>query len=177
MAVTVNYRLGVFGFLAHPELTVNLPTTLRATMVCSTSTRPCGGCSKILRPSAAIPTGSRSPGSRPVGLRQRPDGLASIKGSDRRGHRREWLAHGTLSPVPLAKAEQAGVRFATKWERRRWRPLQDPGRIDPRVTARRASALPDRHRRLFPSRRSRWRSSPLASRPTCHYWWDGTPRR
>jgi len=52
--VTINYRLGGLGFLAHPDLTGESATGSSGNWDCSTISRLCAGCATISRPSAAI---------------------------------------------------------------------------------------------------------------------------
>ena len=65
VVVTCNYRLGPFGFLAHPALTAESPTARLGQL------RPAGpdrgsavGAGRTLPRSAAIPAASRSSASR-----------------------------------------------------------------------------------------------------------------
>ncbi len=51
----INYRLGIFGFFAHPELTQGVrAATRRATTACSIRWPRCAGSRRTSRPSAAI---------------------------------------------------------------------------------------------------------------------------
>ena len=54
-----HYRLGVFGFLAHPELDAESPHASSATTACSTRSRRCAGCATTSRRSAGTRGGSR----------------------------------------------------------------------------------------------------------------------
>jgi para-nitrobenzyl esterase len=54
VVVTINYRLGLYGFLAHPALTAESPHGRRAITACSINSRPCAGSSATSRSSAAI---------------------------------------------------------------------------------------------------------------------------
>jgi hypothetical protein len=64
VVVSINYRLGVFGFLALPSLDGEAPGTPSATTACSTSRPRCAGRAPTSRPSAAIRAVSPSPASR-----------------------------------------------------------------------------------------------------------------
>ena len=65
VALTVNYRLGVFGFLAHPELTKESPRHASGKCGAAGSARRAGsGCRTTSRPLAAIRRRSRSPENR-----------------------------------------------------------------------------------------------------------------
>ena len=138
MALTVNYRLGVFGFFAHPELTKESPhhasgnqgllDQAAALRWVQQNIAAFGGDPK------RVTIAGESAGSI-VG--QRADGLAAVERSDRRRHRRERRAdQPTLAPVPLAEGEQAGVKFATS-----------SGRGFPRGAARDAGRAAARSRR------------------------------
>jgi para-nitrobenzyl esterase len=54
VALTVNYRLGVFGFFAHPNCQKSRAKMARVIMACSTRRPPCSGCRKTLLLLAAI---------------------------------------------------------------------------------------------------------------------------
>jgi para-nitrobenzyl esterase len=43
VVVSINYRLGVLGYLAHPELSAESPSAYRATTVCSIRSKRCDG--------------------------------------------------------------------------------------------------------------------------------------
>jgi para-nitrobenzyl esterase len=53
VVVTLNYRCGLFGFLAHPGLSANRSRGSPATMACWTSWRLWPGCARTSRSSAA----------------------------------------------------------------------------------------------------------------------------
>ena len=94
VALTVNYRLNVFGFLAHPELTQESPHHASGNYGCWIRRAAlAAGCSRTSRPSAAIrgrvTIAGESAGSISVSA---PDGVAAVEGSDRRRDRRERLA-------------------------------------------------------------------------------------
>ena len=55
VVVTINYRLDVFGFLAHPELTRELGRTHPATTDCWIKLQPYNGCRRTLPRLGAIP--------------------------------------------------------------------------------------------------------------------------
>jgi para-nitrobenzyl esterase len=115
VALTVNYRLNVFGFLAHPELTKESP-------------HHASGNYGLLDQSAAlqwvrrniaafggdpdkITIGGESAGSISVSAQ-----MASplSKGLIAAAIGESGSLMGTLTPVPLPEAEQAGVKFAEK---------------------------------------------------------------
>ena len=54
VVVSINYRLGVLGWLAHPELSAESRRASPATTACSTRSRPCAGCRTTSPRSAAI---------------------------------------------------------------------------------------------------------------------------
>ena len=65
VVVTINYRLGALGFLAHPD--ARRPRASRSgTGASSTASRRSGGCRTTSRRSAATPPTSRSSASRPA---------------------------------------------------------------------------------------------------------------
>ena len=64
IVVTLNYRLGAFGFWRTTTATPRSLRRARATTVSSISRRPCAGSSAISRPLAAIRVASRCSGSR-----------------------------------------------------------------------------------------------------------------
>jgi len=59
IVVSINYRLGIFGFFAHPDLTKESAITRPATTVCWTNGRRCVGSATISERLAEIRTGSR----------------------------------------------------------------------------------------------------------------------
>ena len=65
VVVTINYRLGPLGFLAHPALAAESPTGSWATTAFSTRSRRSSGCRRTSPPSAATPGTSPSSASRP----------------------------------------------------------------------------------------------------------------
>ena len=111
VAVTVNYRLGVFGFLAHPELTKESP-------------HHASGNYGLLDQNAAlrwvqqnIAAFGGDPGEghdrRRVGrvdLGQRADGVAAVEGPDRRRDRRERRADRADAAARPARRGRGGRR-------------------------------------------------------------------
>jgi len=114
VAVTVNYRLGVFGFLAHPELTSESPhhasgnygllDQAQALRWVQRNIAAFGG------DPAKVTIAGESAGSLSVcALMASPlskDLFAAAIGES-------GSLFGTLTPVSLAQAQEAGVRFAT----------------------------------------------------------------
>src|SRR5437588_2380461 len=115
VAVTVNYRLNVFGFLAHPELTKESP-------------QHASGNYGLLDQNAAlrwVHENIAAFGGDPekVTIAGESAGSLSVSAHMVSPLSKELIAGaigesgsvmGTLPPVPLAKAEEGGVRFATK---------------------------------------------------------------
>ncbi|OQD56307.1 hypothetical protein BM536_008495 [Streptomyces phaeoluteigriseus] len=56
VVVNLNYRLGAFGYLAHPSLAKESAQGISGTTACSTSRPPCAGCRTTSWRSAATPT-------------------------------------------------------------------------------------------------------------------------
>lgn len=83
VVVTVNYRLGTLGFLAHPALEAPARS---ATTASPTSRRRCGGCATTSPRSAATRSGSRSRASRRAGHRC----ATTWSRRDRRGCSTRW---------------------------------------------------------------------------------------
>ena len=54
VVVSINYRLGVLGWLAHPELSAESPTGYPVIMACWIRSRRCDGFSTIYSHSAGI---------------------------------------------------------------------------------------------------------------------------
>lgn len=115
VAVTANYRLGVFGFLAHPDLTAESP-------------HHASGNYGLMDQNAAlvwvrenIAAFGGDPGR--VTIAGESAGSISVsaqmasplsKGLFAGAIGESGSLMGTLTPVPLSEAERAGVRFATK---------------------------------------------------------------
>lgn len=115
ITITVNYRLGVFGFLAHPELTkeslhhssgnYGLMDQHAALVWVQKNIAAFGG------DPAKVTIGGESAGSMSVcGQVASPLSKGLFRGVI--GESGSLL--GNLSPVPLADAEQNGVKLATK---------------------------------------------------------------
>jgi para-nitrobenzyl esterase len=114
VVVTVNYRLGVFGFLAHPELTRESP-------------HKASGNYGLLDQNAAlrwVQQNIKNFGGDPkrVTIAGESAGSISVSAQMASPLSRDLIAGaigesgaltGALSPVPLAKAEEAGSKFAT----------------------------------------------------------------
>lgn len=113
VAVTVNYRLGVFGFLAHPELTAESPDhasgnyglldQLAALRWVNANIAAFGG------DPARVTIAGESAGSVSVSA-QMASPLA--KGLFARAIGESGSLIGTLTPIPLKDAEAAGAKFA-----------------------------------------------------------------
>ena len=113
MAVTVNYRLGVFGFLAHPELTKESP-------------HHASGNYGLLDQSAALRWVQKNIAAfggdpKRVTIAGESAGSASVSAQMASPLSRNLIAGaigesgsvlGTLSAVPLSKGEQTGIEFA-----------------------------------------------------------------
>ena len=113
VAVTVNYRLGVFGFLAHPELTKESPHHASGNYALLDQNAALQWVRKNIAAFGGDPRqGDHRRRIRRVDRGQRADGLAAIARSDRGGDRRERVDPGALAPVPLATGEEQGVKFA-----------------------------------------------------------------
>jgi len=66
ITITANYRLGIFGYMAHPELTKESARHASGTMAFWIRQRRFAGCTTTSRPLAAIPRRLRSPANRRV---------------------------------------------------------------------------------------------------------------
>ena len=141
VVVTLNYRLGALGLLAHPSLTGKARAACRGITASSTRSRHSGGCAATSRLSAAIPRASSSPASRrgrgrvlarglaarEGALRTRPDGKRRLLPADalfggdiRPDHRpgRGLRGCDRRSPVPACpQRRSAHVRGAAAVER------------------------------------------------------------
>ena len=114
VAVTVNYRLGVFGFMAHPELTKE-------------SSHHASGNYGLLDQSAALQWVQKNIAAfggdpKRVTIAGESAGSASVSAQMASPLSKNLIAGaigesgsvlGTLSAVPLSKGEQTGVDFAT----------------------------------------------------------------
>jgi len=114
VAITVNYRLGVFGFLAHPELTKESPHHV-------------SGNYALLDQNAALQWVHRNiaafggdPGR--VTIAGESAGSIAVSAQMASPLSKDLIAGaigesgsilGALAPVPLAKGEEDGVKFAT----------------------------------------------------------------
>ena len=115
VAVTVNYRLGVFGFMAHPELTKESP-------------HKASGNYGLLDQNAALEWVRQNIASfggdpRHVTIAGESAGSISVSAQMASPLSRNLIAGaigesgaitGALPAVPLAKAEEAGTKFATE---------------------------------------------------------------
>src|SRR6267142_3827964 len=114
VALTVNYRLGVFGFLAHPELTKESP-------------RNASGNYGLLDQSAALHWVQQNIAAfggdpKKVTIAGESAGSVSVSAQMASPLSKDLIAGaigesgsivGTLSAVPLAEGEQNGIKFAT----------------------------------------------------------------
>ncbi len=115
VAITVNYRLGIFGFMAHPELTKESPhhssgnyglMDQHAALVwVKNNIAAFGG------DPAQVTIAGESAGSMSVSA-QMASPLST--GLFRGAIAESGALMGNLSPAPLATAEQSGVAFAAK---------------------------------------------------------------
>lgn len=113
VALTVNYRLGVFGFLAHPELTMESP-------------QHASGNYALLDQSAALHWVQQNIAAfggdpKKVTIAGESAGSVAVSAQMASPLSKDLIAGaigesgsvlGTLSAVPLAEAEQHGVKFA-----------------------------------------------------------------
>ena len=114
VALTVNYRLGVFGFLAHPELTKESP-------------RGASGNYGLLDQNAALRWVQKNIAAfdgdpKKVTIAGESAGSVSVSAQMASPLSKDLIAGaigesgsivGTLSAVPLAEGEQNGIKFAT----------------------------------------------------------------
>ncbi|MBV9123511.1 MAG: carboxylesterase family protein, partial [Planctomycetes bacterium] len=113
VAVTVNYRLGVFGFLAHPELTRESPHHASGNYGLLDQNEALRWVRRNIAAFGGDPQritiGGESAGSLSVCAQMASplskDLIAGAIGES-------GSPMGTLTPVPLAEAERNGVRFA-----------------------------------------------------------------
>jgi para-nitrobenzyl esterase len=114
VALTVNYRLGIFGFLAHPELSKESP-------------RKASGNYTLLDQNAALQWVQRNIAAfggdpRKVTIAGESAGSIAVSAQMASPLSKDLIAGaigesgsilGALSPVPLAEAEETGVKFAS----------------------------------------------------------------
>ena len=114
VSVTVNYRLGVFGFMAHPELTKESP-------------HKASGNYALLDQNAALRWVQKNIAAfggdpKRVTIAGESAGSVSVSAQMASPLSKDLIAGaigesgsimGTLPPVPLARAEEEGVKFAT----------------------------------------------------------------
>ena len=115
VAVTVNYRLGVFGFLAHPELTKESPHHASGNYGLLDQSAALRWVQQNIAAFGGDPTqvtiAGESAGSMSVSA-QMASPLSKALFSKAIGESGSFLNTG-FGPVPLAQGEQAGVAFAT----------------------------------------------------------------
>lgn len=115
ITITVNYRLGIFGFLAHPELTQESPHHSSGNYGLMDQHAALVWVQKNIAAFGGDPTkvtiGGESAGSMSV-CGQVASPLS--KGLFRAAIGESGSLLGNLSPVPLANAEQIGLSFMTQ---------------------------------------------------------------
>jgi para-nitrobenzyl esterase len=115
VAVTVNYRLGVFGFLAHPELTKESPHHASGNYGLLDQAEALRWVRRNIAAFGGDPgrvtIAGESAGSLSVSA-QMASPLSKDLFAGAIGESGSLM--GTLTPVPVAEAEQAGVRLATE---------------------------------------------------------------
>jgi len=115
VTVTINYRLGIFGFFAHPELTKESPHHSSGNYGLMDQHAALLWVQKNIAAFGGDPTkvtiGGESAGSMSVSAQ-----IASplSKGLFRGAIAESGAVLGNLAPIPLADAEQIGVEFAQK---------------------------------------------------------------
>jgi para-nitrobenzyl esterase len=114
VSVTINYRLGVFGFLAHPELTKESPHKASGNYALLDQTAAL----RWVRQNIAVFGGDPNR----VTVAGESAGSVSVSAQMASPLSKDLIAGaigesgsimGTLPPVPLAQAEQSGAKFAT----------------------------------------------------------------
>jgi para-nitrobenzyl esterase len=114
VAVTVNYRLGVFGFLAHPELTKESPHHVSGNYALFDQNQALQWVHKNIAAFGGDPRrvtiAGESAGSIAVSA-QMASPLSKDLIAGAIGESGSIL--GALAPVPLAKGEEQGVKFAS----------------------------------------------------------------
>jgi para-nitrobenzyl esterase len=113
VVVTISYRLGVFGFFAHPELTAESPHHASGNYALLDQTQALGWVRQNIAAFGGDPSqvtiGGESAGSFSVSA-QVASPLA--KGLFVRGIGESGSVLGAFAPVPLAEAERQGIAFA-----------------------------------------------------------------
>ena len=164
--VNFNYRLGILGFMAHPELTQESGVRRRATGRTSIRWRRCGGSSATSPRSAAIPTqvviAGQSAGAGAVSLLQASPlakglfrGVVAMSGGT-------W-GNGGTGGIPRrsrarrpAGADRDQVRVAGRDAERAGRSAAGAAGGEPAGRdRRRADPRGPEHRRVFPARNAR----------------------
>ena len=179
VAVTVNYRLGVFGFLAHPELTRESPNHASGNYGLMDQAEALRWVHRNIAAFGGDPEkatiAGESAGSLSV-CAQMASPLSKGLFAGAIGESGSLL--GTLTPVPLAEAEQAGVQFAADVGAKSLADLR-------KVPAERSAegqgrggrgAFPGGHRRLLPHRAARRCLRRRQAGPRALCWWAGTPQ-
>ena len=131
VALTVNYRLGVFGFFAHPELTKESPHHASGNYALLDQNAALKWVQQNIEAFGGDPRRGDDRGRvGRIDCGQRADGVAVVEGTHRRRDRRERRAHCADAPAgPLAQGEQEGVKFAASMRRDHARcPARDAGR-------------------------------------------------
>ncbi|MBC7570733.1 MAG: carboxylesterase family protein [Spirosoma sp.] len=113
VALTVNYRLGPFGFMAHPELTAESPSHASGNYALMDQTAALRWVRENIAAfggdPARVTIAGESAGSTSVSA-QMMSPLSKNLFAGAIGESGSML--GTLPPIPLADAEQLGVKFA-----------------------------------------------------------------
>ena len=113
VALTVNYRLGPFGFMAHPELTAESPNHASGNYALMDQTAALRWVKQNIAAFGGDPNrvtiAGESAGSTSVSA-QMMSPLSKNLFAGAIGESGSML--GTLPPIPLADAEQLGVKFA-----------------------------------------------------------------
>jgi para-nitrobenzyl esterase len=115
VVVTISYRLGIFGFFAHPELTVESPHHAAGNYALLDQTEALRWVQRNIAAFGGDPSqvaiAGESAGSFAVSA-QVASPLA--KGLFARAIGESGSALGTFAPIPLAEAEQQGTAFAKR---------------------------------------------------------------
>ncbi|QCR22700.1 carboxylesterase/lipase family protein [Pontibacter sp. SGAir0037] len=127
VAITVNYRLGAFGFFAHPELTQESPHKSSGNYGYMDQNAALQWVKKNIAAFGGDPAKvtivGESAGSISVSAQMAtPLSKGLIAGAIGESGA---LLNSSLDPVPLAKAEENGVKFATSIEKNSLKELRD----------------------------------------------------